>query len=81
MKKASSKERIQHWMDFIDPNQSDIASTQASQRVPREVLLQAKGKEYEAKKIAAKVEKEKEDKLHTPFHPLINSSFFTHDEL
>ncbi|CAG9334405.1 unnamed protein product [Blepharisma stoltei] len=81
MKKASSKDRIQHWLDFIDPSQTDLASTQCSQQMPREILLQAKGKEYEVKKHMARVEKEKEDKLLTPFHPLTNASFTTSNEL
>jgi hypothetical protein len=65
-----SLERVKHWQEFLSPT-SDT-STQDSKPIPREEILQAKGKLYQLHKQKMKQKLENDLVIMIPFAPVIN---------
>lgn len=70
----SSVERLKHWENFVNL-MNESTSTQDSKPLPREEILQAKGKMYQMHKQKMKIQLENEQKALSPFTPAIQTNY------
>jgi hypothetical protein len=70
----SSVERLKHWENFVNL-MNESTSTQDSKPLPREEILQAKGKMYQMHKQKMKIQLENEQKALSPFSPAIQTNY------